>query len=253
MPSEPDRVALITGAARGIGAATARALAGDGWRVGLVDVLADELAATRAACGPDALAFVADVRGQAALDAAVGETVERFGRLDAAVSVAGIVAGGPPAWASDDETWSDLLDVNLSGVWRLARAAVPALLAAPPPRRGRFVAVSSAAGIKGLPKLAAYCASKHGVIGFVRAMAAELGASQVTANVVCPGSTDTAMLAETVPIYDLPGPEAFAVHQPIGRLLAPAEVAAAIAWLCGEHASGLTGAVVPVDGGMTAT
>jgi SDR family mycofactocin-dependent oxidoreductase len=260
-----DRVAVVTGAARGIGAAVARALAGDGWRLVLVDRCEDDPAlpyplATRAdldsvvaACGgPGAAeAVVGDVRDQAALDGAVALAVERFGGLDAAVAAAGCIAGAP-AWGADDAVWSTMLGVNLDGVWRLARAAVPALLARPEPRHGRFVAVSSAGGTVGLPLLAAYTAAKSGVHGFVRSLAAELGPQGVTANAVAPGSTTTAMLDASAAVYGMPDAAEFAQHHLLGRTLDPEEVAAMVAWLCGPASAGVTGAVLPVDAGMTA-
>lgn len=257
-------VAVVTGAARGVGAAAARALAAAGWRLVLVDRVADDpalayplatpadLDGVVAACGPDAaVAHVADVRDQAGLDAAVALAVERFGGLDAAVAAAGCVVGGP-TWTLPDAAWDVLLGVNLEGVWRLARAAVPALLERPAPRRGRFVAVSSAGGTEGLPLLGAYAAAKHGVNGLVRSLAAELGPEGVTVNAVAPGSTRTAMLEASAAVYDLPTVDAFAEHHRLGRLLEPEEVAAAVTWLCSAAASGVTGAVVPVDAGMTA-
>ncbi|MEM9034324.1 MAG: mycofactocin-coupled SDR family oxidoreductase [Actinomycetota bacterium] len=254
-------VAIVTGAARGIGAATARFLAADGWRLGLVDVCEDdpvlgyplgtrdELEATAAACGTDSVVVVADVREQAALDAAVAEVVDEHGRLDAAVSAVGAIAGGPPVWETGDDVWSAMLDINLGGVFRLARAAVPQLLAVPrAEREGRFVAVASTAAVHGLPQLAAYTAAKHGVAGLVRALAAELGTEGINVNAVCPGSTMTAMLEASASVYDLHDVEVFAGHQRIGRLLEPEEIAAAIVWLCSASASGITGAVLPVDG-----
>lgn len=259
MTQEP--VAIVTGAARGIGAATARFLADDGWRLGLVDICRDdpvlgyplasrdELEATAAACGPTTVVVAADVRDQGALDAAVAEVVEVHGRLDAAVSAVGAIAGGPPTWHTDDEVWSTMLDINLGGVFRLARAAIPALLAVPRlARHGRFVAVASSAAVHGLPQLAAYTAAKHGVAGLVRALAAELAAQAINVNAVCPGSTATAMLEASAEVYGLDDVEHFARHQRIGRLLEPEEVASAIVWLCSPAASAITGAVLPVDG-----
>jgi SDR family mycofactocin-dependent oxidoreductase len=262
--TEP-RVAVITGAARGIGAAVAQALAADGWRLVLADRCADDpklgyplatpadLDAVVVACGgvDVAVGVVGDVREQAALDGAVALAVERFGGLDAAVAAAGGI-GGAPAWADDEDLWATMLGVNLEGVWRLARAAVPALLARPAPRHGRFVAVSSAGGTVGLPLLAAYTAAKSGVHGYVRSLAAELGPEGVTANAVAPGSTTTAMLDASATVYDLPDAQAFAEHHLLGRTLDPTEVAALVAWLCGPASAGITGAVLPVDAGMTA-
>lgn len=266
-PSDPPGapVALVTGAARGIGAAVARRLASLGWAVVLVDVARDDpaldyplatpadLADAAAACGPDAVAVTADVRDQVALDAAVGVAVDRFGGLDAAVAAAGAVAGSPSLWETGDETWAAMIGTNLEGVWRTARAAVPALLARPEPRRGRFVAVSSAGGVLGLPRLAAYSAAKHGVVGLVRSLAAELAPHGVTVNAVAPGSTDTAILAASARVYGLAGPEDFARHHLQDRLVRPEEVAGLVAWLCGPDSSAVIGAVLPVDAGMTAT
>ncbi|MBV1855111.1 mycofactocin-coupled SDR family oxidoreductase [Catellatospora tritici] len=255
-------VALVTGAARGIGAATVRALHADGWSVLAVDAAADDPALPYRLGSRDELdtlvatldervhGFVADVRDPAALDAAVAHARRHWGGLDAAVACAGVIAGGAPLWQVPVAAQQAVLDVNLGGVLNLARAAVPALLARPEPRQGRFVAVASAAATRGLPMLAAYCAAKAGVAGLVRALAVELGRTGVTANAVSPGSTDTPILAESARLYGLPDAGAFARQQPVGRLLDPAEVAAAIVFLVSARASGLTGAVVPVDGGL---
>ena len=259
------RTALVTGAARGVGAATVAALAAGGWRVIAVDRCADDPAlqyplgtpadldrvveAARPAEG-DVVGYVADTRDPDALAAAVGEAERRWGGLDAAIAVAGVIAGGAPAWQVPREREAALLDVNLGGVLNLARVAVPALLRRPAPRRGRFIAVASAAATRGMPMLAAYSAAKAGVAGFIRALAAELGGTGVTANAVSPGSTATPALDESARLYALPAAESFAIQQPLGRLLRPEEVAAVIAFLAGEDASGMTGAIVPVDGGL---
>ena len=262
----PARVALVTGAARGIGAATVRALAAQGWAVLAVDRCADdpvlpyplasrdeldEVVAKASAVGPGtALAHVADVRDEPALAAAVAAAETRWGGLDAAVAVAGVIAGGVPLWEMPADEQRAVLDTDLGGVVNLARVAIPALLRRPAPRSGRFLAVASAAATRGLPMLAAYCAAKAGVAGLIRALAAELGETGITANAVSPGSTDTAILAESARLYGLPGASSFAAQQPVRRLLAPDEVAAALAWLAGEASGGITGAVVPVDGGL---
>ncbi len=259
------RAALVTGAARGVGAATVAALAAGGWRVIAVDRCADDPAlqyplgtpadldrvveTARPAEG-DVVGYVADTRDPDALAAAVGEAERRWGGLDAAIAVAGVIAGGVPAWQVPREREAALLDVNLGGVLNLARVAVPALLRRPAPRRGRFIAVASAAATRGMPMLAAYSAAKAGVAGFIRALAAELGGTGVTANAVSPGSTATPALDESARLYALPAAESFATQQPLGRLLRPEEVAAVIAFLAGEDASGMTGAIVPVDGGL---
>jgi SDR family mycofactocin-dependent oxidoreductase len=259
-----SRVALVTGAGRGIGAATVRALAADGWCVLAVDRAADdeavpyplataaELAAVvdgSAAIGQVA-AWHADVRDTTALTTAVAAAEERWGGLDAAIACAGVIAGGVRLWEVPPEQERAVLDVDLGGVLNLARAAVPALLRRPQPRSGRFLAVASAAATRGLPMLAAYCAAKAGVAGLIRALAVELGRTGVTANAVSPGSTATAMLDESARLYGLTGAHDFASTQPSGRLLDPDQVAAVLAFLAGPGSSGMTGAVVPVDGGL---
>jgi SDR family mycofactocin-dependent oxidoreductase len=238
------------------------ALAAQGWRVAAVDRCADdpalpyalgsraELDAVAEQAGPGVFAAEADTRDGPALAAVVAEAEERWGGLDAAVAAAGAIAGGGPAWEVPEAAEQALLDINLGGVLTLARVAVPALLRRPEPRHGRFLAVASAAATRGLPNLAAYCASKAGVAGFIRALAVELGGTGITANAVSPGSTDTAMLAESARIYGLDGPAAFAGQQPMGRLLDPAEIARVLAFLASDAASGVTGAAVPVDGGL---
>ena len=265
------RVAVITGGARGMGAATALRLVAAGWQVALLDLAvpadadtadllpgpyrpstAAQLQAVVDECGDAASGWRVDVRDPVAVAEAVAEVVERHGRLDAAVAAAGYVAGGTPVWESDLRTWRTVLDINLDGVVHLARAAVPHLLARPEPRSGRFVAVASAAAHHGLPGMAAYSAAKHGVVGLVRALAAELGPTGVTANAVAPGSSATAMLDASAALYGLDDPEAFGHHSRIERLLDPDEVASTIAWLCTDAPGGLTGAVLDVDGGFRA-
>lgn len=259
---------MVTGAARGIGAATVLALTDAGWSVLAVDSTADHPAlpypmatqadlaevvsrATGSGAAPGQVeSFVADVRDPEAVTAAVAEAEQRWGGLDAAISAAGVIAGGVPLWEVPLAQQQAVLDVNLGGVLSLARAAVPALLRRPVPRSGRFLAVASAAATRGLPLLAAYCAAKAGVAGLVRALAAELADSGVTANAVSPGSTATPALDESARLYELPGAHAFASQQPIRRLLDPAEVAAVLAFLASPASSGMTGAIVPVDGGL---
>jgi SDR family mycofactocin-dependent oxidoreductase len=175
---------------------------------------------------------------------------ERFGGLDAALAVAGVIAGGMPLWEQSPEQLEAVLDVNLRGVITLARVTVPAMLRQPAPRSGRFVAVSSAASTRGLPMLAAYCAAKAGVNGLIRGLAAELRGTGVTASCVSPGSTRTRVLDESARLYNLSDAEQFAAQQPLERLLDPSEVAAALVWLASEASSGVTGADFAVDGGL---
>ncbi len=262
------RVALVTGAARGIGAATVRGLAAQGWAVLATDRCSDDpalpyrlgsrdglervVSEARAAAGDSEAVrgLVVDVRCREQLVEAVGVAERSWGGLDAAVAVAGVIAGGVPLWEMPEEQQRVVLDTDLGGVLALARAAIPALLRRPEPRQGRFLAVASAAATRGLPMLAAYCAAKAGVAGLIRALAVELGGTGVTANAVSPGSTDTPILAESARLYGLPASASFAAQQPVQRLLEPEEVAAALIWLAGEGSSAMTGALVPVDGGL---
>ena len=238
------RVAVVTGAARGIGAATVAGLARAGWSVVAVDRCADDpripyALGTRAELDEvvvgarlgrgDApggvVAHVADTTDEAGLAAAVAEAETRFGGLDAMVAVAGVIAGGVPLWEMPADQVAAVLEIDLLGPIVAARVAVPALLRRPSPRQGRYLAVASAAAISGLPQLAAYGAA--------------------------PGSTDTAMLAESARLYDLDGTASFVDQQPVGRLLSPAEVAEALVWLAGAGRGAVTGVVLPVDGGLT--
>jgi SDR family mycofactocin-dependent oxidoreductase len=272
-----NRVAVVTGAARGIGAATVRALAAGGWAVVAVDRGNDDrrlpypmgteselhavvASAVAVAPGPTGagnlgsapvVAWLADTTDHDALGAAVALAEERFGGLDAMVAGAGVIAGGVPLWEMPGDQLGAVLGVDLGGPITAARVGIPALLRRPQPRQGRFIAVASAAATRGLPQLAAYGAAKAGVAGLVRGLAVELGGTGVTANAVSPGSTATAMLAESARLYGLDGMGSFADQQPVGRLLAPEEVAAALVWLAGEDSSALTGAVIPVDGGLS--
>ncbi|MBS1887621.1 MAG: SDR family mycofactocin-dependent oxidoreductase [Actinobacteria bacterium] len=265
-----SRVAIVTGAGRGIGAATVAALAADGWRVLAVDRGADDprlpyamATAAELEAAVNAANDVADAEVEApvravladATDAeamaAVVAAAEEWGGLEAIVANAGVIAGGAPAWELAQDEEDAVVEVCLGAVMVAARVGIPALLRRPEPRAGRFVATASTAGVRGLPGLAAYCAAKAGVAGFVRALAADLRGTGITANAVAPGSTDTPILAESARLYDLDGAPAFAAQQPIERLIDPAEVAATIAFLCGPAAAAITGTTVAVDGGLS--
>jgi SDR family mycofactocin-dependent oxidoreductase len=255
-------LAVITGAARGIGAATALGLAEQGWSLLLIDACASQPGIAYEMPAPGDLDTVAErCVGSGApeaqplcTDVSADGFVPRLsealaGRTpSAAIAAAGVIAGAP-GWATDEQAWSTLVNVNLHGTRRLAEATVPAMRDA---GRGRFVAVASAAALRAIPQLAAYSAAKAAIIGYVRALAADLAGTGVLANVICPGSTRGAMLATSAAIYDLSDQEEFAEQQLVRRLLEPDEIAATVVWLCGPAASALTGAVLPVDGGLTA-
>jgi SDR family mycofactocin-dependent oxidoreductase len=254
-------VALVTGAARGIGAATALRLANEGWTVYAIDRARDDARLPYGLATADDLHAIGargiataecDVTDAAALEAVVAGIRERHGGLDVAVAAAGVIAGGVPLWQMPAEEVEAVVAVNLLGAIATARAAIPAMLARPAPRRGRFVAVASAAGRRGLPLLSAYGAAKAGVSGLVRGLACELRGTGITASAVSPGSTRTAMLDESARLYGLASAEDFASQQPIERVLEPAEVADAIAWLTGPGGAAVSGADIAVDGGLTA-
>ncbi|MET9080882.1 mycofactocin-coupled SDR family oxidoreductase [Streptomyces sp. NPDC004237] len=253
----------MTGAARGIGAATVRRLARDGYAVLAVDWCAgpdarpypmpDETDLKRVVAGlPDALAFKADVRDRQALQDAVATALDRWGRLDAAVAGAGIITGGRPLWETGDDELDLAWAVNACGVWNTAAATVPAMLAHTDPSGCRFVAVVSAAGTYGLFHLASYNAAKHGALGIVRGLAADLAGTGVSAVAVSPGSTSTPMLHATADLYGGVPVQDLAARQLLQRPLEPDEVAATIAFCCSREGAALNGSVVHADGGFRA-
>jgi SDR family mycofactocin-dependent oxidoreductase len=256
VPEGSAGLAVVTGAARGICAAVAQQLAGQGFSLVLADACSAQPGVGYAMPRPADLEAVAERCGAEVLCADVA--APDFGaqladllagrRVGAAVAAAGVIAGGL-AWTTDETVWSTLIGVNLHGTRRLAEATIPGMVSA---GHGRFVAIASAAALRAMPQLAAYSAAKAAVVGYVRALAADLAGTGVVANVICPGSTRGAMLAASADVYDLSGQDEFAGHQLVRRLLEPEEVASAAAWLCGANASALTGTVLPVDGGLTA-
>lgn len=244
-PAAPGRVVLVTGAARGIGAATVRRLVAQGDCV----VAVDELAMAEDPAG-NVVPVVADVRDRAALAAAVDAALDRWGRLDASVAAAAVVAGGVPLWETPEADLDLLWDVDVKGVWNTAAVTVPAMLAGPDPAGARFVAIASAAGHHGLHHLAAYNAAKHAVVGLVKGLAADLVGTGATACAVSPGSTRTPMLEATAALYELDDVEDFAGNQLLRRILEPDEVAATVAFCCSREAAVLNGSVVHADGGF---
>lgn len=253
-------VAVVTGAARGIGAATARLLAEQGYRVVAVDACQGEDGgvgyplATRSdldevgeSLGESGTTVVADVRDADAMRAVVATAIDLFGQVDVAVAAAAVIAGGRPQW--EDPSLDLLWQVDVAGVWNTAVAVVPAMLSGTDPARCRFVAIASAAGSRGLFHLTAYTTVKHAVVGLVRGLATDLVGTGVTAVAVSPGGTRTAMLDATAALYDV-GTDDLAQAQLLRGLLDPGEIAATVAFCCSPEGRALNGSVVAADGGF---
>ena len=253
-------VALVTGAARGIGTAVVRRLLARGFVVHALDSCAGTSAgtsyplATRAdldavvALDPDRVVpVVADIRDLAALTDAADRAVATYGSLDVVVANAAVMAGGAPLWQTTAEDLRLLWETDALGVWNTAHATVPHLLRSE--RSPAFVAVASAAAEHGLWHLAAYCMAKHAVVGIARGLAADLRGTGVTACAVSPGSTDTRMLRATADLYEVTVEE-LAQSQTTGRPLDPDEVAAVVE-LAATAGPVVHGSVLHADGGFT--
>lgn len=241
--SDPS-VALVTGGASGIGAATVVLLREAGWQVAVADLDVS---------GADAdadLVVEADVTDEAAVAAMVAAVVDRFGRLDAAVNAAGVSGayGGIVDQAVDE--WRRVLDVNLTSVFLCVQAELRQMLAQEP-RGGSIVNVASAAGSMGVPGLAHYSASKHGVIGLTKSAALEVARKGIRVNAVLPGTVRTPMLQRFAGGDD--GVDQMGKMSPLGRAAEPQEIASLITYLCLPTASYITGALLPADGGALAT
>ena len=241
-----DRVALVTGAAGGIGAAIAEALACEGCHVALVDLACDaEMSAAAArveAHGREVLKLAADVRLHDRARDVVDQIVARFGRLDILVCSAGITRDAV-SWKLQEHDWDDVVAVNLKGCFNYARAVKPVFRAR---RSGRIVNIASINGMRGKFGQVNYAASKAGVIGLSKTLARELGRFGVTVNVIAPGMVDTRMtraLSEEVV-------NAAIEESVLGRMSAPEDVANAVAFLCSDRAQQITGEVIRVDAGQ---
>lgn len=250
------RVAVLGGAGRGIGAATARLLSASGVRVLVLDAFGRQDDTYPLASPDDRERLTADgircadvdLRDEAATGEAVDDWAAEHGGLDVVTCLAGAVTGGAPLWETPSSTLDTLWDSNTRTVWNLARAGVPHLLEVPADRRPTFVAVASTAATRGLYGLSAYVVAKHGTVGVVRALAADLAGTAVTAVGVAPGATDTTMLRRTAACYGIDDVAELAQGQLTRRPQQPEEVASVIAFAsdCGPV---VHGAILPADGG----
>jgi 3-oxoacyl-[acyl-carrier protein] reductase len=227
------RVALVTGGNRGIGLACATALAGAGHQVAVTSRSVDVDGFTTVRC---------DQTDPEQVDAAVAIVEEKLGPVEVLVANAGVTRDGLVLTMADD-AFTSVVDANLNGTFRMVRRCVKGMVRA---RFGRIVLVGSVVGLAGSGGQVNYAASKAGLVGMARSLARELGSRNITANVVAPGFIDTDMTAE------LPEERKAEVLKqiPLGRFAAPEEVAAVVAWLASDAAAYLTGAVIPVDGGL---
>jgi SDR family mycofactocin-dependent oxidoreductase len=259
------KVALVSGAARGQGRSHAVRLAQEGADVIAFDVCRDLDTVPYALATPADLeqtvkavedldrriiARTADVRDLAAVQRVVDEGVREFGRLDVVCANAGIAGMAENTWSMTEEQWEEMIAVNLTGVWKTVKAAVPAMIEAG--NGGCIVITSSTAGIKGMPRTAHYVAAKHGVVGLMRTLANELAPHMIRVNTVHPTGVDTPMIRNDYMAAQLADPATGVNLQnalPV-EMVQPVDISNAIVWLASDEARYVTGVSLPVDAGF---
>lgn len=239
-----EKIVLITGAASGIGQATARRFSEEGASLVIVDI--KDLSDTADSLSGPVLAHMADVSDDTACDGMVNAAIERFGRLDVLVNNAGVYSEGDPAKISNED-WRKVIATDLDGVFFGCRAAIPHLEKV----GGSIVNTASVSGTGGDWNTLPYNAAKGGVVNFTRSLAMDLGKRGIRVNAVCPSLTRTPMTKDA--FEDEAQMKAFRERIPLGRHCEPEEVAAVIAFLASTDASFITGAMIPVDGGVSAS
>src|SRR5499425_299669 len=245
-----NKVALVTGAASGMGLATAQAFAEAGAAVVLADFREDAVrvgAQKLVAAGHKAIAVQCDVSEDAQVAAMVDRTVAEFGRLDAAFNNAGVMARIAPTADSTREDWDRVIGINLRGVWSCMKHELRHMVRQ---GSGAIVNIASVGALTGNPGIGSYIASKHGVVGLTRTAALEYVRKGIRVNAVNPGLIDT-QIARDVVSGDEQAYADIAKHVPIGRAGGPEEIASAVLWLCSPGASYVVGQALTVDGGMT--
>jgi len=251
------RICIVTGAARGIGLGIARSLAERGDEVVLADILFNDKAfqsAAEKAIGKKALMVEADVTSTEQVARLTADVVKRFGRLDCLVNAVGINRPAPVQDITDSD-WKDVLSINLTGAFLLSRAAARQMIKQ---KHGRIIHIGSTASHTSAAGLAAYSASKHGLVGLVRGMACDLAQHGITVNAACPGNNETEMLdtviAERAKLLGRTAEEVrrdIILKTPAGRLGKPGDVAAAVLFLASDEAEYITGQMLTVDGGRS--
>jgi NAD(P)-dependent dehydrogenase (short-subunit alcohol dehydrogenase family) len=243
-----DTVAFVSGAAGGIGRATALAFAREGADVVVADIDEEgnqETADLIKETGSRVLAVTCDLRESEDVQAALDAAIEEFGRLDYACNNAGVEQGPEKTAELDEEEWDRIMDTDLRGVFLSMKYEIPIILE----QGGTIINIASGAGIRGFPE-AAYVAAKHGVVGLTKSAALEYADTDLRINAVCPGIIDTSMMDRVTDNRE-GGRQSVIDQEPIGRMGTPEEIADAVIWLCSDAASFVLGHPMVVDGGQT--